>query len=168
MLFAMVKCCVPFSVHEKIEEYFLFVIGYKQNEKLTSRYIFTSWWWFRVCNKLVPTIPTTTDKPIYLPCRAIPWQLQGEVWKCLDMWLCHGIMRPSKDPYTSHIVNGCKKNWWDQPLCGLLEIKFKCCQRHFSYAMNRWGTASSSLLPVVLFIWSGTRLFPDARWRSRC
>ena len=31
------------------------------------------------CSKLIHTIPTTTDRPVYLPHRTIPWQLQGEV-----------------------------------------------------------------------------------------
>ena len=31
------------------------------------------------CNKLTHTIPTSTDKPVYLPHRTIPRQLQGEV-----------------------------------------------------------------------------------------
>ena len=48
------------------------------------------------CNKLAHSIPTTTDKPVYLPQRTIPRQLQGEVQKCLDTWLRQGIIRPSK------------------------------------------------------------------------
>ena len=36
------------------------------------------------CDKLAHTITTTTDKPVYLPHRTIPKQLQGEVSKCLD------------------------------------------------------------------------------------
>ena len=38
------------------------------------------------CEKLEHTIPTTDDKPIYLPHRTIPPELQGEVRKCLDKW----------------------------------------------------------------------------------
>ena len=34
----------------------------------------------------------------------IPRQLQGEVQKCLDMWLRQGIIRPSKNPYASQVV----------------------------------------------------------------
>ena len=44
------------------------------------------------CNKLTHTIPTSTDKPAYLPHRTIPRQLQGEVCKCLNTWLCQGII----------------------------------------------------------------------------
>ena len=44
------------------------------------------------CNKLMHTIPTSTDKPVYLPHRTIPRQLQGEVCKCLNTWLCQGII----------------------------------------------------------------------------
>ena len=44
------------------------------------------------CNKLTHTIPTSTDKPVYLPHRTIPRQLQGEVHECLNTWLCQGII----------------------------------------------------------------------------
>ena len=36
------------------------------------------------CDILKHSIPTTTDKPVYLPHRQIPIQLQSEVRKCLD------------------------------------------------------------------------------------
>ena len=55
------------------------------------------------CNKLAHTI-TTTDKPVYLLHRTIPKQLQGEVRKCLNMWLRQGIICPSKSPYASQVV----------------------------------------------------------------
>ena len=35
------------------------------------------------CDRLAHTIPTSTDKPVYLLHRTIPRQLQGEVHKCL-------------------------------------------------------------------------------------
>ena len=56
------------------------------------------------CNVLKHSIPTTTDKPVYLPNRQIPVQLQSEVRKCLDNWLKQGIIRPSKSPYASQVV----------------------------------------------------------------
>ena len=56
------------------------------------------------CNKLAHSITTTTDKPVYLPHRTIPRQLQGEVQKCLDTWLRQGIIRSSKSPYASQVV----------------------------------------------------------------
>ena len=56
------------------------------------------------CNKLACSIPITTEKLVYLPHRTIPRQLQGEVQKCLDMWLGQGIIRPSKSPYASQVV----------------------------------------------------------------
>ena len=61
------------------------------------------------CNKLKHSIPTTTNKPVYLPHRQIPIQLQSEVRKCLDAWLKAGIIRPSKSPYASQVVIVCKK-----------------------------------------------------------
>ena len=36
------------------------------------------------CNKIKHTIPTTLDRPVYLPHHTIPPQLLGEVHKCLD------------------------------------------------------------------------------------
>ncbi|MEE8208622.1 MAG: reverse transcriptase family protein, partial [Nitrosomonadaceae bacterium] len=62
------------------------------------------------CEKVKHTIPTTTDKPVYLPHRTIPVQLQGEVRKCLDTWLRQGIIRPSKSPYASQVVIVRKKS----------------------------------------------------------
>ena len=41
----------------------------------------------RFCDWISHTIPTTTDKPVYLVHHTIPSQLQGEVHKCLDTWL---------------------------------------------------------------------------------
>ena len=62
------------------------------------------------CDALKHSIPMTTDKPIYLPHRQIPVQLQQEVRKCLESWLKQGIIRPSKSPYASQVVIVCKKS----------------------------------------------------------
>ena len=56
------------------------------------------------CDVLKHSIPTTTDKPVYLPHRQIPVRLQSEVRKCLNNWLKQGIIRPSKSPYASQVV----------------------------------------------------------------
>ena len=56
------------------------------------------------CNKLTHTLPTSTDKSVYLPHRTIPRQLQGEVCKCLNTWLHQGIIQPSNSPYASQVV----------------------------------------------------------------
>ena len=56
------------------------------------------------CNKIKHMMPTTSDKPVYLPHHTIPPQLQGEVHKCLDTWLRQGITRPSWSPYASQVV----------------------------------------------------------------
>ena len=53
------------------------------------------------CDALKHSIPTTTDKPLYLPHRQIPVQLQQEIRKCLESWLKQGIIWPSKSP--SHL-----------------------------------------------------------------
>ena len=42
------------------------------------------------CNKLTHTIPTSTDKPVYLPHRTIPRHLQGEVCGCLNTCFTKG------------------------------------------------------------------------------
>ena len=63
-----------------------------------------------LCDRLKHTIPTTTDKPVYLPHRTIPVQLQAEVRKCLDTWLKQGIIRPSRSPYASQVVIVRKKS----------------------------------------------------------
>ena len=62
------------------------------------------------CDALKHSIPTTTDKPMYLPHRQIPVQLQQEVRKCLKSWLKQGIIRPSKSPYASQVVIVHKKS----------------------------------------------------------
>ena len=56
------------------------------------------------CEKIKHSIPMTTEKPVYLPHRQIPIQLQSEVRKCLEAWLKAGIIRPSKSPYASQVV----------------------------------------------------------------
>ena len=56
------------------------------------------------CDVLKHSIPTTTDKPVCVPHRQIPVQLQSEVRKCLDNWLKQGIIRLSKSPYASQVV----------------------------------------------------------------
>ena len=54
------------------------------------------------------TIPTTTDKPVYLTHQTI--QLQAEVCKCLDAWLRQGIIHPLCSPYASQMVIVQKKS----------------------------------------------------------
>ena len=44
------------------------------------------------CDKLTHTIPTSTHKPVYLQHRTIRRRLQGELHKCLNTWLCQGII----------------------------------------------------------------------------
>ena len=56
------------------------------------------------CDILKHSIPTSTDKLVYLPHWQIPVQLQSEVRKCLDNWLKQGIICPSKSPYASQVV----------------------------------------------------------------
>ena len=51
----------------------------------------------------------STAKPVYLLHRTIPSQLQGEVVKCLNTWLCQGIILPSNSLCASQVVIVCKK-----------------------------------------------------------
>ena len=69
------------------------------------------------CNKLTHTIPTSTDKPVYLPHRTIPRQLQGEVHECLNTWICQGIIQPSNSPYASQVVLVQKKKTGEICIC---------------------------------------------------
>ena len=57
-----------------------------------------------LCDCLKHMIPTTMDKPVYLPHCTIPVQLQAEVRKCLDTWLRQGIIQPSQSSYASQVV----------------------------------------------------------------
>ena len=61
-------------------------------------------------DKIKHTIPTTSDRPVYLLHCTIPPQLLGEMHKCLDTWLRQGIIRPSQSPYTSQVVIVRKKS----------------------------------------------------------
>ena len=61
------------------------------------------------CDLIKHMILTMTGKPVYLPHCTIHRQLKGEGHKCLDTWLCQGIIRPSKSPYASQVVIVCKK-----------------------------------------------------------
>ena len=63
-----------------------------------------------LCDHLKHTIPTTTDKPVYLPHHTIPVQLQAEVHTCLDAWLRQGIIHPSHSPYALKVVIVHKKS----------------------------------------------------------
>ena len=56
------------------------------------------------CDVLKHSIPTHTDKPVYLPHWQILVQLQSKVRKCLDNWLKQGIIRPSKSLYVLQVV----------------------------------------------------------------
>ena len=69
------------------------------------------------CIQLTHTIPTSTNKHIYLPHRTIPRQLQGEVCRCLNTWPCQGIVQPSNSPYASQVV--IVRKWGESSLCGL-------------------------------------------------
>ena len=63
-----------------------------------------------LCDQLKHTIPTTMDKPVYLPRRTIPVQLQTEIRKCLDTWLKQGIIQPLHSLYASQVVIVHKKS----------------------------------------------------------
>ena len=63
-----------------------------------------------LCDHIKHTIPTTMDKPVYLPHRTIPIQLQAEVQKCLDTWFWQGIIHPLHSPYTLQVVIVHKKS----------------------------------------------------------
>ena len=59
---------------------------------------------FSFCDKIKHTIPTTSDRHVYLTHHTIPPQLKREMCKCLDTWLRQGIIRPFQSPYASPVV----------------------------------------------------------------
>ena len=44
------------------------------------------------CDKLTHTIPTSTDKPVYLPHRTIPGDFRERCMNVFNTWLCQGII----------------------------------------------------------------------------
>ena len=89
------------------------------------------------CNKLAHSIPTMTDKSVYLPHRTIPPQPQGEVRKCLAIWLRLGIIRPLNSQYPSQVVT-VRKKAGDIWLWQLHKIRFYSGQGYFSLTTD-WG-----------------------------
>ena len=63
------------------------------------------------CDALKHSIPTTTDKPIYLPDRqdSCPVTTRGKKMPRI-LAKKQGIIRPSKSPYASQVVIVCKKS----------------------------------------------------------
>ena len=88
------------------------------------------------CGRLTHSIPTRTDKPVYLPHRTIPRQLQGEVHECLNTWLHQGIIQPSDSLYASQVVIVQKKTGKIH-LCGLWEIEFHHHPGCISFTLHR-------------------------------
>ena len=109
--FKMELNCLPFTINigeaplsrEQQSRFIDLIFDYKEVFSLYDGDL-------EFCDALKHSIPTTTDKPIYLPHRQIPIQLQQEVRKCLESWLKQGIIRPSKSPYTSQVVIVRKKS----------------------------------------------------------
>ena len=101
------------------------------------------------CDVLKHSIPTTTDKPVYLPHRQIPVQLQSEVRKCLDNWLKQGIIRPSKSPYASQVVIVRKKTG-EIRLCVDFR-KLNAISIHDSFPLPRVEEALQAIQAAVWF-----------------
>ena len=104
---------------------------------------------FGFCIILKHSIPTTTDKPVYLPHRQIPVQLQYEVRKCLENWLKQGIIRPSKSPYTSQVVIVLKKTG---EICLCVNFRrLKAISIHDSFPLPRVEEALQAVQATVWF-----------------
>ena len=101
------------------------------------------------CDILKHSIPTTTDKPVYLPHQQIPVQLQSEVRKCLDNWLKQGIIRPSKSPYASRVVIVHKKTG-EIRLCVDFR-KLNAISIHDSFPLPRVEEAFQAVQAAVWF-----------------
>ena len=95
-----------------------------------------------LCDRLKHTIPTTMDKPIYLPHHTIPAQLQAEVRKCLDTWLKQSL-------YVSQVVIVHKKTG-DIHLC----VDFRALNAitvHDSFPLPRIEEALQAVKAAVWF-----------------
>ena len=101
------------------------------------------------CDVLKHSIPVSSNKPVYLPHRAIPVQLQSEVRKCLDTWLKQGIIRPSKSPYASQVVIVRKKSG-EIRLCVDFR-KLNAISVHDSFPLPRVEEALQAVQAAVWF-----------------
>ena len=101
------------------------------------------------CDVLKHSIPTTTDKPVYLPHWQIPVQLQSEVRKCLDNWLKQGIIHLSKSPYASQVVIVRKKTG-EIRLCVNFR-KLNTISIHDSFPLPRVEEALQAVQAAVWF-----------------
>ena len=101
------------------------------------------------CDVLKHSIPTTTDKPVYLPHQQIPVQLQSEVRKCLNNWLKQGIIRLSKSPYASQVVIVRKK---PGEICLCVDFrKRNAISIHDSFPLPRVEEALQAIQAAVWF-----------------
>ena len=120
------------------------------------------------CDKLAHSIPTmTTDKPVYLPHRTIPWQLQGEVRKCLDTWLRQGIIRLSKSPYASQVVIVRKKTREIQLCVDYWKLNSIVVRDAFPLPWIDEALQAVHNCQWFTSFQPGTRLFADACWGGR-
>ena len=102
-----------------------------------------------LCDHLKHTIPTTTDRPIYLPHHTIPVQLQAEVRKCLDTWLKQGIIRPSQSPYALQVVIVHKKTG---EICLCVDFRaLNAITIHDSFPLPRIEEALQAVKAAVWF-----------------
>ena len=116
------------------------------------------------CDALKHSIPSTTDKPVYLPHRQIPVQLQQEVRKCLESWLKQGIIRPSKSPYASQVVIVRKKSG-EIRLCVDFR-KLNAISIRDSFPLPRRSFTGSASCCLVHQLRPGPRLFTNGHGRS--
>ena len=102
-----------------------------------------------LCDCLKHTISFTMDKPLYLPHRTIPVQLQAKVQKCLDAWLQQGIIHPLRSPYPLQVVIVRKKSG-EIHLC----INFRAINAitiHDSFPLPRIKEALQAIKAAVWF-----------------
>ena len=102
-----------------------------------------------LCDHLKHTIPTTTDKSVYLPHCTIPVQLQAEVCKCLDAWLWQDIIRPLPSLHASQVVIVHKKSR-EIRLC----IDFRALNKvtiHDSFPLQRIKVVLQAVKAAVWF-----------------
>ena len=102
-----------------------------------------------LCDCIKHTIPTTMDKPVHLPHRTIPVQLQAKVQKCLDTWLQQGIICPLHSPYALQVVTVHKKSG---EICLCIDFRaLNAMTVHDSFPLPRIEEALQAVKAVVWF-----------------
>ena len=61
------------------------------------------------CYCIKHTIPSIVDRSVYVPHCTIPSNCMVKFYNCLDTLFCQGIIHPPQSPYSSQVMDMCKK-----------------------------------------------------------